>query len=55
MGSFEKLHDEICDILRAGRPRIVAEIRIPSGEVQIAYDDGSRRTITEERRDSHTN
>jgi hypothetical protein len=52
--SFQQLHDDICDALRAGRPRVVAEIFTPGGEIKIAYEDGSLRTATEERRDPNS-
>lgn len=38
---FGELHQMICDALRGGRPRLVAEVRGPDGRVRLLFDDGS--------------
>jgi PhnB protein len=37
--SFQDLHDRICDSLRGGRPRVVAEL-FTHGESQLLFEDG---------------
>ncbi len=43
--SFQELHERICDALRGGRPRRVAEWWDPDGSVRVLLDDGSFEDI----------
>jgi hypothetical protein len=38
---FQTLHDLICDALRGGQPRLVAEADDGSGEIRLIFEDGS--------------
>lgn len=39
--SFADLQNRICDALRGGRPRLIAEILTADGERQLLFEDGS--------------
>lgn len=41
--SFAELHERLCDALRAGRPRVVAEYFGPDVTVRTFLDDGTTR------------
>jgi hypothetical protein len=41
--SFQELHDRICDALRGGRPRLVAEWLGGDGSGRLIFEDGSVR------------
>lgn len=43
--SFEELHQRICDALRGGRPRCIAEWWNPEGNVRLLFEDGSSEDI----------
>ena len=43
--SFDALHERICDALRGGRPRLVAEIIAADGELELVFDDGTTRSL----------
>lgn len=42
--SFDRLHQRICDALRAGRPRVVRESINPDGTVTVHFEDGTFRS-----------
>lgn len=42
---FGELHRRICDALRGGKPRLVAETWGPDGTVRLLFADGSSRII----------
>ena len=46
---FWKLHEQICDVLRGGRPRLIAEIWKPEEEVKLMFEDGEIREAPPER------
>jgi hypothetical protein len=37
--TFEALHERICDALRGGRPRLVAQVLTPDGRVELIHED----------------
>ena len=41
--SFQTLYRRIGQALRGGRPRVVAELLLPSGRRRIAFEDGTSR------------
>jgi hypothetical protein len=43
--TFDDLHQRICDALRGGRPRIVAEVERGEGSVQLVFEDGSTQDV----------
>ena len=43
--SFQKLHGRICDALRGGQPRWVAEWWNPEGSGRLLFEDGSSKDI----------
>jgi len=43
--SFGDLHEKICDALRSGRPRLIAEYWSPDGEGRLLFEDGSAKPI----------
>lgn len=43
--SFESLHERICDALRDGRPRVVAQLFRPGNSLKVLYNDGSSREV----------
>ena len=48
--SFEQLHDLICEALRQGRPRLVAEVYSSEGRVKLVFEDGATKEVDVERR-----
>ncbi len=51
--SFAALHARLCDALRAGRPRLVAEILQADGSWRLLFEDGSVVELASQRgRDS---
>lgn len=39
--TFEELHRRLCDALRGGRPKVVAQLLGPDGSVRTFFEDGS--------------
>jgi len=37
--SFESLHGRICDALRGGRPRVVAQFLTPDGRMELIHEE----------------
>lgn len=37
--SFQALHDRICEALRGGRPRLVAQMLTPDGRIELMYEE----------------
>lgn len=46
--SFQALHDRICDALRGGRPRLIAESIGEDGESQLIFEDVSAKPRKED-------
>ena len=46
---FQELHERICDALRGGRPRCVAEWLGGDGRGRLIFEDGSVREVPPER------
>ena len=40
--TFEELHTQICDALRGGQPRIIAQFIEPKGEIRNLFEDGTQ-------------
>ena len=38
---FDALHGRICDALRGGKPRLLAEWHMPGGRIELLYEDGT--------------
>jgi hypothetical protein len=38
---FQDLHDQLCDALRGGRPRLTLQIFVPGSAPTLVFDDGS--------------
>jgi len=51
---FGKLHERICDALRGGRPRLVAEFWEPDGTVRFISEDGGVKEIPSPRNSKRT-
>jgi hypothetical protein len=45
---FQELHERICDALRSGRPRLVAEWLGGAGRGRLIFEDGSVRDLPPE-------
>jgi hypothetical protein len=43
--SFGDLHERICDALRGGRPRQIAELWMPGRDPEVLFEDGSRESL----------
>lgn len=43
--SFGELHERICNALRGGQPRCIAESWSPEGDVQLLFEEGSSKII----------
>ena len=48
--SFSALHTQLCEALRSGRPRLVAEVMQPDGSVKLIFENESIADITGPRR-----
>jgi hypothetical protein len=42
---FQDLHDQLCDALRGGRPRLTLQIFVPSSAPTLVSDDGSTTVV----------
>jgi hypothetical protein len=45
--SFQDVYDRICDALRGGRPRLIAQFWKSDGSVRLMFEDGSSRDTEE--------
>jgi hypothetical protein len=41
---FQELHDRICEALRSGRPRLIAEVIDADGERELVYEESPERS-----------
>ena len=49
--SFSELHERICDALRGGRPRCIAEWIVGDGTTRLIFDDGTTRDLLADEND----
>jgi hypothetical protein len=43
--TFDTLYTRICDALRGGKPRVVAQYLAPGGHMRILFEDGTAKEI----------
>jgi hypothetical protein len=43
--SFGALHEQLASALRGSRPRVIAEVREPSGAVKVFFEDGHQKVV----------
>ena len=43
--SFANLHERLTEALLGNRPKVVAEIREPTGAVRVVYEDGNSQVV----------
>jgi hypothetical protein len=43
--TFDTLYTHICNALRGGKPRVVAQYLTPEGHIRILFEDGTARDI----------
>ena len=43
--SFANLHERLTEALLGNRPKVVAEIREPSGTIRVMYEDGNSQIV----------
>lgn len=43
--TFDALYTRICNALRGGKPRVVAQYLAPEGHIRILFEDGTAREI----------
>ena len=43
--TFETLYTHICNALRSGKPRVVAQYLAPEGHIRILFEDGTAKEI----------
>jgi hypothetical protein len=43
---FQDLHDQLCDALRGGRPRLTLQIFVPGSAPTLVFDDGSTTVVS---------
>ena len=43
--SFANLHERLTKALLGNRPRVVAEIREPTGNIRVVYEDGNSKIV----------
>ena len=49
--SFEALYERICEALRGGRPRLVAQVLTPDGGVELVYEEEAASEDSRSRED----
>ena len=43
--TFDTLYTRICNALRVGKPRVVAQYLAPEGHIRVLFEDGTARDI----------
>lgn len=43
--TFDALYTRICNALRGGKPRVVAQYLAPEGHIRVLFEDGTAREI----------
>ena len=43
--TFNTLHIQICQALRGGKPRVVAQYLAPGGRLRLHFEDGTAKDI----------
>jgi len=43
--SFASLHEQLTNALLGTRPKVVAEVREPTGTIRVLYEDGSSQVV----------
>ena len=43
--SFGGLHERLINALLGARPKVVGEVRVPSGTIRVLYEDGSSQVV----------
>ena len=43
--TFDTLYTRICNALRGGKPRVVAQYLAPEGHIRVLFEDGTAREI----------